>query len=82
MFLLLMVSNVVGSYVLMLTVSPYFIATFFAGFYLFGYLLFSLKCSKCGTPIVKNELHLFGVNTHMWIPIPRKTCANCGARLD
>ena len=82
LYLLLLVSNAIGSFELAQSVSRYFIATFFVGLLLFAYLLMSLRCPKCGTPIMKNELHLFGINTHMWMPIPRKTCADCGARLD
>jgi hypothetical protein len=82
LYLLLLLANVVGSTELIYNVSQWFLLTFFGGGLTFAYLLMSLRCPKCGTPIMKNELHLFGINTHMWMPIPRRTCADCGEHLD
>jgi hypothetical protein len=63
-------------------VSKYFGILFFLGIYIFGWYLMSLKCPKCGTPIMKNELIVFGINTHMWLPYPKKNCSDCGREID
>ena len=62
--------------------SYYVAVTFFIGIYLFGWYLMSLKCPICGTPIIKNELFVFGINTHMWMPFPKKNCSECGQKID
>jgi hypothetical protein len=76
--LLCLFANSLGSGLLAQDVSRFFLVTFFMGGFVFGTYLMSLRCPKCKTPIMKNELHLFGFNTHMWKPIPRKHCSNCG----
>jgi len=79
--LLCFVGNSSGSLILAHDVSRYFLITFFIGGFAFGTYLMSLKCPRCGTPIMKNELRIFGFNTHMWKPIPRKNCSDCGEDL-
>lgn len=80
--LVCLVGNAFGSIMLTLDVSKSFIVTFFLGTFIFGGYLGSLKCPKCGTPIMKNEIHIFGINTHFWKPIPLKNCTECGSKID
>ena len=75
------VCNSVGSILLSQLVSKYFIAALFLGAFIFGGYLMYLKCPQCGTPIMKNELHVFGLNTHMWLPKPVRKCTNCGCNI-
>jgi hypothetical protein len=59
-------------------ISGWFVVPFFLGIFIGGTYLGHLRCSRCGTPIMKNELKIFGLNTHIWKPIPLKKCAKCG----
>ena len=61
--------------------SGWFVMPFFIIIFICGTYLGRLRCPKCGTPIMKNELHLFGFNTHMWKPFPVKRCPDCGMDL-
>lgn len=76
--LLCLAGNSLGSIFLAQDISRFFVIAFLAGGIGFGRYLVSLRCPKCGTPIMKNELHVFGFNTHMWKPFPVKHCSKCG----
>ncbi len=80
--LVLLIVNTFVSVQLTELVSKYFLITFFGGVFVFGAYLISIKCPKCDEPIIKNEIIIFGLNTHMWLPLPGKRCRNCGGELD
>ena len=82
LFTLLFIGNGIGSLALARNVSKYFVIQLILGTYIFGWCNMSLKCPKCGTPKAKNELFLFGINTHMWLPFPKKNCSECGTKID
>ncbi len=80
--LILAISNAIGSLLLAQKVSKYYLVAFFLGIFVFGLFKMSLKCPHCGAPIMKNEIFIFGYNTHMWKPVPVKHCSECGTKID
>jgi hypothetical protein len=43
-----------------------------------GIYTLSLHCPKCGTPIFKKPIKIFGEQFVMWGGLPPRKCQNCG----
>jgi hypothetical protein len=59
--------------------SAFFVAAA-AGPVICGLLLKRLRCPRCGNPIYRNEVHLFGVTWEYWgsfNPMPPSRCWKC-----
>lgn len=73
----LIITSIV-SLVLAMDVSSWFTVPFFLGILICGTYVVRLRCPTCGMPIIKNELTICGVNTHIWKPFPLRKCSKCG----
>jgi hypothetical protein len=67
---------------LILKLSQWFLISLFTLFILVALYSLSLKCPKCGKPVLNNPIRVFGVELWLTTPWVPKKCTRCGQDLE
>ncbi len=47
----------------------------------YGIYAFTVKCPRCGVPVLLKPVHLCGMQIYLWSLVAPEQCRHCGERL-
>ena len=66
--------------ILGMNVSNYFIIILFVIILYAGIYMRTIKCPKCGKPVLYNPVNVFGIEIPIWTGTVPKNCSNCSEK--
>ena len=67
--------------ILGINVSKYFIVILFIFMLYAGIYMRTIKCPKCGKPVLYNPVNVFGIEIPIWTGTVPKNCSKCSEKL-